>query len=72
MIVGRDENPSVSVADEAAADGKLGSSFRKGLFSFREMEQSQTGRKEVPIGAEKFLTLFFAREPGLSLWLLGT
>lgn len=48
MIVGRDENPSVSVAD-----GKLGSSFRKGPFSFREMEQTQTGRKELRFGAHR-------------------
>lgn len=53
MIVGRDENPSVSVADEAVADGKLGSSFREGPFSFREMEKNQTGRKELRFGAQQ-------------------
>lgn len=51
MIVGRDDNPSVSVADEGLADGKLGSSFRKDPFSFREMEQNQTGRKELRLAA---------------------
>lgn len=69
MIVGRDENPSVSGADEAAADGKLGSSFRKGLFSFKGMEQNQTGRKEFwcPLRPRNF-SLCFLQESQVSLY----